>query len=154
MPPVKRLLGGCQSPRGLKGLAWYAIAEKSVATRNCLVRPVPGLGFCAATGSQESQLRPLTWQATQLWQIFVQNVNQMHKPLHIPTAQVVIYTAINELDEASPTVNCLLFNIYFAAVTSLPPDEVRHLLGKEKALALNWFRLVLETSLAQANFFR
>jgi len=145
------------------------------------------------------ELHPLTWQAMQLWQIFVQNVDPMvcssqsclffsahskheslerefsccgfetvlqtvstqsltshircqNKILHIPTAQVTVYTAINRVSEASPAVCCLLFSIYFSAITTLTPEETKTLLRKDKSQALNEFRFGLETSLAKANF--
>jgi hypothetical protein len=38
---------------------------------------------------------PSRWQALQLWQTFLNNIDPIIKIIHLPTAQVTIYTAIN-----------------------------------------------------------
>jgi hypothetical protein len=88
-----------------------------------------------------------------LWQAYVQNVDPQNKLLHIPTAQVTIYEAINDPEQAPAEVKCLLFSIYLAAVTSLSPSEVNRLLSKNKASALETFRLGVELALSAANVF-
>jgi hypothetical protein len=97
-------------------------------------------------------LHPSTWQATGLWQTFLQNVDNFNKVLHIPTAQVPVFTAINDPLRANAAVNALLFSIYFGAVISMTPDEVASILGQDKTSALDRFKLGLERSLVQSNF--
>jgi hypothetical protein len=93
------------------------------------------------------------WQAMKLWQVYLQNVEPQNKLLHIPTAQVTIYEAINDLERAPAEVKCLLFSIYFAAIATLSPSEVHRLLSRDKLTALDNFRLELELSLSMANVF-
>lgn len=91
------------------------------------------------------------WQAIQLWQAFVNNVDPLTKILHIPTAHITVFTAINNPSEVVEDVNALLFSIYFAATTSLPADDAMNLLGQGKSIALKIFKQDLEQSLARAN---
>lgn len=88
-----------------------------------------------------------------LWEVYLQNVEPQNKLLHIPTAQVTIYEAINDPEHATAEVKCLLFSIYLAAITTLSPSEVHGLLSRDKASALDNLRLGLELSLSTANVF-
>ena len=87
----------------------------------------------------------------QLWQAFVNNVDPITKILHIPTAQVVVFEAINDPCRKTNDVNALLFAIYFAAATSLQAADVAHFLGQDKSTVLKIFKQGLEKSLEQAN---
>ena len=98
-------------------------------------------------------LYPQKWQAMKLWQVYLQNVEPQKKLLHIPTAQVMICEAIHDPERAPAEVKCLLFPIYFAAIATLSPSEVRPLLSRNKVTALDNFRLELELSLPTANVF-
>lgn len=88
----------------------------------------------------------------QLWQVFVNNVDFFNKVLHIPTTQVVIYNAIEHPPSAPADVACLLFSVYFAAVTASENGAVIRMLGHGKPRALDIFRRGLELSLARADF--
>jgi hypothetical protein len=96
---------------------------------------------------------PSRWQAQQLWQTFLNNVDPIMKILHIPTDQATIYTAINSPANTDPDVNALLFSIYFAATSSLSATNASNLLGQDKMKSLASFQKVLEQSLARANIF-
>ena len=96
-------------------------------------------------------LHPPLYQAMQLWNIFVQNVDPVNKFLHIPTAQIDVFTAMNNENCAQPDMHCFLFSVFFAATTALSPNDVTHLLGQDKKTALMRFKHGLEQSLAQAN---
>jgi len=102
--------------------------------------------------SSTQALQPSKRQAMQLWQVFVNNVDPFSKVLHLPTAQIGIFKAIEHPHEASGEANCLLFSIYFAAITSISADEVRNVLGWDKMNAISACKRGLEISLAQANF--
>lgn len=97
------------------------------------------------------ELHPPVYQAMQLWNVFVQNVEPVSKFLHIPTAQIDVFTAINSENSIPPDVHCFLFSIFFAATTAISPTDVMHILGIEKATALIRFKHGLEQALAQAN---
>lgn len=63
-----------------------------------------------------------------------------------------MFKAIDNLANTPADVNCLLFAVYFAAVTALPDNDVAGMLGWPKRKALTTFRRGLERSLMQANF--
>ncbi|KAE8389096.1 fungal-specific transcription factor domain-containing protein [Aspergillus alliaceus] len=95
---------------------------------------------------------PSKWQALQLWHTFVNNVDPVLKILHIPSVQVIIYSALNNPISTAKDVEGLLFAIFFAAVTSLPAPDAAHLLGVQKSQALGAYRVGLEHALSMANF--
>lgn len=97
-------------------------------------------------------LHPPKWQAMQLWQVFVNYVDLFNKVLHIPTTELVVFQAIEDPASASADVNCLLFSLYFSAVTAMEDDAVIGMLGYGKRRALSIFRRGLEISLVQADF--
>jgi hypothetical protein len=119
--------------------------------------PLPSFSLLALSQSTPGssaasrELHPEKWQAIQLWNVFVQNVDIMSKVLHIPSAQITIFTALNDLEQAPPDVSCLLFAVYFCATTSLTPDEVFNILGQRKTAAQDHFRTGLEMALIAAN---
>lgn len=96
-------------------------------------------------------MHPTKKQAVLLWQAYVQNVDVFSKLLHIPTTEALFYSAINDPERASPEVRCLLFAIYFAATTSLAPDDFVAQFGQDKSAALLQFRSGLENGLAAAD---
>jgi hypothetical protein len=94
---------------------------------------------------------PSRWQATQLWQAFVNNVDPISKILHIPTTQATFFAAINNPNEIDDDLNALLFSIYFSATTSLTSTDAAHILGQDKSIALRKYKQGLEQSLTCAN---
>ena len=74
------------------------------------------------------------------------------KILHIPTAQVEIYGAINNPSSAAEDLNALMFSIYFAAVTSLSSSSVANILDEPKVAALGRYKKGLELSLLKSRF--
>ncbi|KAH8880811.1 hypothetical protein GQ53DRAFT_813046 [Thozetella sp. PMI_491] len=99
----------------------------------------------------DASLHPRKWQAVRLLQVYVQNVDALSKIIHIPSAQVTIYAAIDDPENAAPDVRSLMFAIYFAAITTLTPEEVMNILEQEKVASLDQFRNGLEISLAAAD---
>jgi hypothetical protein len=100
---------------------------------------------------RQAAFYPQQWQANRLWQVFVQNVEALSKLFHVPTIQVTVYSAIADPENAAPDVRCLLFSIYFAATTTLSPNEVLGLIQQDKQASLSQFKSGLENSLAAAN---
>ncbi|KAI1623827.1 fungal-specific transcription factor domain-containing protein [Exophiala viscosa] len=96
---------------------------------------------------------PSRWQALQLWQTFLNNVDPIIKILHVPTVQVTICTAINNPGDAENDLHALLFAIYFAATTSLSTVDAVNLFGQDRGTTLARFKQGLEHSLAGANIF-
>ncbi|RYO91539.1 hypothetical protein DL764_008274 [Monosporascus ibericus] len=96
-------------------------------------------------------LFPSRRQVSQLWQSFVQNSDSMHKVLHIPTTEIAVFTWIEKPRDVPEDISCLLFAIYFSALTSLWPDEVSAIMGRNKEESLSMIKLGFEISLARAN---
>ncbi|KAB5566303.1 putative C6 transcription factor [Coniochaeta sp. 2T2.1] len=94
-----------------------------------------------------SSLLPTRWQATQLWQAYLNNVNGLVKLLHIPTVQPTVFAAINNPKDTAPDLNALLFSIYFAAVASLRWTEVQTILGQDRQAAMTAYERGIELSL-------
>ena len=109
-------------------------------------------GILASSPAAEGRLfHPTKWQATQLWQTFVNNVDPLTKILHIPTAQAHVFGAINDASEAAEDINALLFAVFYAATTSLEDADVGALLGHDKGTSLSVFKLRFEQSLGRVN---
>ncbi|KAF4415157.1 Zn2 Cys6 DNA-binding [Fusarium acutatum] len=86
------------------------------------------------------------------WQTFVENVNPLVKLFHIPVLSKVIRSFQGRVRSLSPPEEALIFAIYFAAVGSMAPEEVRELLGREKETLINQYRCATENALARAEF--
>jgi hypothetical protein len=108
-------------------------------------------GFNQFMTERQGHHYPSRFQATQLWQAFVNNVDPIAKILHIPTTQATIFAAINNPSNVDNDLDALLFSIYFAATSSLTSDHAAHLLGQPKNDALRNYKQGLEQSLAGAN---
>ncbi|KAK3370618.1 putative C6 transcription factor [Podospora didyma] len=97
-------------------------------------------------------LFPTRWQATQLWQMYLSNVDPLVKILHVPSVQPNLFAAINNPKDTPLDMSALLFSIYFAAVTSLRPHELQIILGQGRQAALNTYQRGLELSLNLGEF--
>ncbi|XP_044719785.1 fungal specific transcription factor domain-containing protein [Hirsutella rhossiliensis] len=95
---------------------------------------------------------PLPSHVTFLWSVYQENVEPLIKLLHIPTTDLILRDARKNSDNLSPGQEALAFSIYFAAVTSLEPEEVVTNFGASKDELLAQHRFALEQSLAKANF--
>lgn len=99
------------------------------------------------------QLHPSESRIFVLWQTFLESVDPLLKIFHVPVTQRQLFRAVQNLVEVPPAFECLMFSIYYAAVTSLqssvspqtlPKEERDHLLAR--------YRFGLEQALAKANF--
>lgn len=99
-----------------------------------------------------SSLHPTRGHASQLWQIYLNNVDVFIKILHVPTTQAAVFAAINNPKQTLPDLDALLFSIYFAAITSLRPAEVEAGFGGERKNILQGYQRGLELSLHAASF--
>ncbi|WXC41116.1 hypothetical protein QX201_000932 [Fusarium graminearum] len=87
-----------------------------------------------------------------LWSVYQENVEPLIKVLHIPTMEPVFRDARRDHKQLSPGNEALVWAIYYAAITSLDPDEVRANLGVNKEDVLVQYRFAVEQALAKANF--
>ena len=86
-----------------------------------------------------------------LWHTFVQNIDPIVKILHVPTAEIDIFTAINQPGEVGKDILALLYAAYFAAATSMEAEDVSKMLGMDQLTALGKFRTHFQKALADAD---
>jgi hypothetical protein len=94
-------------------------------------------------------LYPSRWQATLLWQTFINRVDPLVKVIHVPSTQSRIFAAINRPDSVRADVRALLFAIYFAASTALFSDDTQNETIMED---LQRYKQGMEISLHHAEF--
>lgn len=68
---------------------------------------------------------PLPSHIPFLWSVYQENVEPLLKVLHIPTMEPIFRDARKDHKQLSPANEALVWSIYYAALTSLEPDEVR-----------------------------
>ncbi|KAM5364642.1 hypothetical protein ACJZ2D_011423 [Fusarium nematophilum] len=111
--------------------------------------------FVLGSTSPDSKLsnqHPSPSQIPFYWQTFIENVNPLVKIFHIPHLSKMIRSIQGRVRSLSPAEEALIFAIYFAAVGSMAPDEVRELLGREKETLIKQYRCATEQALATAEF--
>ena len=89
-----------------------------------------------------------------LWQIYLDNVDQLLKVTHTPTLQPRIIDAINNLSNISPTLNTLMFAIYCISTISLGPEECWAVFATSKEDLLSRYQFGCQQALMQAAFLR
>lgn len=72
------------------------------------------------------QCHPLPSHIPFLWSVYQENVEPLIKVLHVPSMEVIFRDARKNNDKLNPGNQALVFAIYYAAVTSLEPEEVRY----------------------------
>ncbi|KAF2653479.1 hypothetical protein K491DRAFT_602793 [Lophiostoma macrostomum CBS 122681] len=106
----------------------------------------------SSTNVDMFSLHPSPDRALHFWTVFKENVDPLVKVLHIPSFEPVFLDAITHLDNIPRSLECLMFAIYYGAVTSIMQDECRQLWGEDRQSMLNRYRFGLEQALARANF--
>ena len=88
-----------------------------------------------------------------LWQMYLENVDPVIKIFHAPSTQAHIMQATRRISEISPTFECIMFAIYFAAVTSCQSCKAsKLLLNEDRHVLLARYRQAFEHALARVNF--
>lgn len=87
---------------------------------------------------------------------YLTNVDPLCKILHRPTIKVYLAGSQELLDESNrrfkfTSLEAVSFAIYFAAVTSMTPQECMTHLGEDKEILLAQYKRGTETALAQAD---
>jgi hypothetical protein len=100
-----------------------------------------------------SALHPPAEQVRAYWEVFKENVDPVVKVLHVPTQEPQILDNAAHLNDLSRPAECVMFAIYYAAVSSLFPDECKHQFGS-KADLLARYRFGIQQALARAEFLR
>ena len=93
---------------------------------------------------------PPNQMRTLLWNIFAQNVDPIVKILHLPSVKDNIFTAYDSLDNLGKPIESLIFAVFFAAVTSMTPNDCREILGEDKKELLVRYRFAAEQALERA----
>ncbi|KAL0933778.1 fungal specific transcription factor [Colletotrichum truncatum] len=99
-----------------------------------------------------ADLIPPKWGAIELWRNYTDNIELCNKILHKPTAEVVIYTVIDDPDNAQLEAMALMFAVFFVSAIVLDPSTVQRITGEDKVTALHRFKVGLEQSFAKADF--
>lgn len=88
------------------------------------------------------------------WKVCKENVEPLIKMFHIPTREPMILDNATHLHSLSRPEECIMFAIYFAAVTSLRNEECQDLFGEARSDLLARYRFGMEQSLARAEFLK
>ena len=151
---------------------WSSLSEEVMEMRDILDDPTddeddypsPGSGSDATANHQGfifsfsstvlslRNFHPPREQITTYWDIYKSNVDPIIKLLHVPYHQKIFYRAAQDLDNVSKPIEVFMFTIYYAAVTSLSPNDCMARLGLEKQQALRKYRFATEQALARTGF--
>jgi Fungal specific transcription factor domain len=107
-----------------------------------------------STNVDMTQLHPPPEHVPVYWQIYKDNVDVLFKTIHVPSREPVILANASHLDSLNREQECSMFSIYFAAITSLKPDECKYRFGESKTDLLARYRFGVEQSLARAEFLK
>lgn len=112
-------------------------------------------GFIFSFSSTILSLRNFHPPANQIltyWEVYKENVDPLVKILHRPCTEKTLSDAAKDLDHISKPLECMMFSIYFAAVTSLSDEDCMNMTGMEKGSALTKYRFAFEQAMARAGF--
>jgi hypothetical protein len=98
-----------------------------------------------------SVLHPSVEEVLAYWEVFKENVDPVIKVLHVPTQESQILDNATHLHTLSRPAECLMFAIYYAAVSSLLPDQCELQFGSKSDL-LERYRFGVQQALARAKF--
>lgn len=101
-----------------------------------------------------SNAHPSAIQIIQLWQIYIGNVNPLLKVTHIPTLQKEIVMNGANTNKIAKGLECLMFAIYFSAITSLTEAEVHSTFSEDRNVLLNKYHNATQQALVNAGFMR
>ncbi|KAF2186646.1 hypothetical protein K469DRAFT_706628 [Zopfia rhizophila CBS 207.26] len=97
-------------------------------------------------------LHPQAARAREYWEIFKESVDPLVKVLHVPTIEPTLLDAATHPEKVPKGLECLMFAIYYGAVTSIMSQDCQERWGEERATLLEKYRFGLEQALARANF--
>ncbi|KAK1573566.1 fungal-specific transcription factor domain-containing protein [Colletotrichum navitas] len=99
-----------------------------------------------------ADLLPPKSGSIELWRNYVDNGDHCNKVLHRPTAEVLIYTAIDDPHSAPLDSMAFMFAIFFTSAVILESSMVQRLTGEDKVTCLHHFKTGLEQAFAKADF--
>lgn len=86
--------------------------------------------------------------------IFVDRVDPLVKPLHLPTFWITLTSVVKNPHEVSKSVEALVFTFYLLTISSLYDDECRSLFGEEKSIIFTRYRIAARQTLMNAGFLK
>lgn len=89
-----------------------------------------------------------------LWGVYEQNIAPLTRVLYKPAVIDLVYKAFNTTELLSKDSEPLVFALYFAAITSMKPQEVQAELGEDHNAIILRYRFAVEQALARADFLR
>jgi hypothetical protein len=111
-------------------------------------------GLNSSAAVEMALLHPPAEHVPVYWKVFKENVDPVIKLGHIPTRELEILQNAAYLGSLSRPSECMMFSIYYAAITSTPPDECKYRFGESRVDLLARFRFGMEQALARADFLR
>lgn len=118
---------------------------------NDILQPTKDVSTTSTHNVDVLSLYPDTQLALQLWSTYVKHVDPVLKILHIPSLQSVVVQTILDPKSATTSTLSLTFAIYYAAVTSMCPDDSAPIPTEERKTLLYRFRTALDQLLAVSN---
>jgi hypothetical protein len=101
-----------------------------------------------------STLHPEAVQIFRLWQVYLENVNPLFKVTHTPSLQGRIIEAASNLSNISPTLEALLFGIYFISIFSLAVEDCQAMFGSSREDLLTRYQFGCQQALLNCGFLR
>ena len=95
---------------------------------------------------------PIT-QIPMYWEFFKENIDPVLRILHRPHTEQLIREAIRSLDHISKPLETMMFAIYYAVVTSMPPGDCLAILGMDKDSGLKRYRFAFEQGRSFRSYF-
>lgn len=89
-----------------------------------------------------------------LWGAYEQNIAPLIRVFYKPAVVNLICEASNNAELLNKDSEALVFAVYFAAVTSMKPQQVHAELGEDHGAVILHYRFAVEQALARADFLR
>lgn len=111
-------------------------------------------GNAHAAGAAEALRHPPPERIKKLRELYFRNVDPLIKILHRPTIEreFDVFMINPEDNPLSRSTEALYFAMYFAAVTSLQPEDCRQQLGEDRGPLAVQYRQAVELALARADY--
>lgn len=104
------------------------------------------------SASETASLIPSTAQTHICWRAFLENVDQLAKVLHTPSAQSILRKAVNNPTSLNNGQKALLFAIYFSSISSMSAEDAEDCFKIDKSTTLAMYRAATEQALTAADF--
>ncbi|KAH8703016.1 fungal-specific transcription factor domain-containing protein [Talaromyces proteolyticus] len=98
-----------------------------------------------------SRFHPPEQKALYLVMVYEKNIAPLVPILHWPTMRGFIIDTIEHKVPPNKNLECLVFAIYFAATTSLSPNQCYSNMGVTRDVILNGFRCAIQHAITRAN---